>query len=35
MNNNKSRFGGFGMYVILLAIIAIFYMVFTRMSSTT
>lgn len=35
MNNKKSRFGGFGMYVILLAIIAIFYMVFTRMSSTT
>lgn len=35
MNNNKSRFGGFSMYVILLAIIAIFYMVFTRMSSTT
>ena len=35
MNNNKSRFGGFGMYVILLAIIAIFYMVFTRMTSTT
>ena len=35
MNNNKSRFGGFGMYVILLAIRAIFYMVFTRMSSTT
>lgn len=35
MNNNKSRFGGFGMYIILLAIIAIFYMVFTRMSSTT
>ena len=35
MNNNKSRFGGFGMYVILLAIIAIFYMVFTRISSTT
>ena len=35
MNSNKSRFGGFGVYVILLAVIAIFYMVFARTSSTT
>lgn len=35
MNNNKSRFGSFGLYIVLLAVIAVFYMVFTRMSSTT
>ncbi len=35
MNSNKSRFGGFGIYLVLLAVIAVFYTVFARTSSTT